>query len=174
MHSFAEQLSHDSVRLERLLPGPLEKVWAFLTESDKRARWLAGGEWDLRVGGKLELHFAHDQLSAEATPARYLGMQMSFTGRILRIEPPRLIEFTWVESNGVPSEVTFELESRADRVALRITHRKITSHEELLDVAGGWDVHVGILEDQFAGRAPRGFWSTHARLHDEYQRRFSA
>ena len=40
-------------RLERLLPGPIERVWAYVTESDKRATWLAGGEMELRVGGKV-------------------------------------------------------------------------------------------------------------------------
>ena len=31
------------VRFERLLPGPIERVWAYLTESDKRSLWLASG-----------------------------------------------------------------------------------------------------------------------------------
>jgi len=39
-----------TVRLERLLPGPIERVWAYLTEADKRATWFAGGMFDLRVG----------------------------------------------------------------------------------------------------------------------------
>ena len=33
-----------TVRFERVLPGPVERVWAYLTESDKRAKWLAAGE----------------------------------------------------------------------------------------------------------------------------------
>jgi uncharacterized protein YndB with AHSA1/START domain len=172
MHTFAERIAADSVRLERLLPGPLERVWAHLTESDKRARWLAGGEWELRVGGRIEMHFAHDRLQHEPTPAEYRDMPMSFTGKVLRVEPPRLIEFTWMESDGVATEVTFELAERGDQVALTITHRKITRHDELLDISGGWDVHVGILQDLFANRPPRGFWSTHARLAQEYARRF--
>ena len=77
-----------------------------------------------------------------------------------------------LESDGVASEVTFELSPRGDQVALIITHRKISNRAELLDIAGGWAVHVGILEDLLAGRTPRGFWSTHARLVEEYSRRF--
>ena len=50
-----------TVRLERLLPGPLERVWAYITESDKRAKWLAAGEFDLRVGGKVRLEFDNSQ-----------------------------------------------------------------------------------------------------------------
>ena len=42
----------DTVRLERLLPGPIERVWDYLTDSKKRGTWLATGTMDLRVGGK--------------------------------------------------------------------------------------------------------------------------
>ena len=55
-----------TIRFERLLPGPLERVWAYLTESKKRATWLAGGEFDLRVGGRIELIFDNDSLSDDA------------------------------------------------------------------------------------------------------------
>jgi hypothetical protein len=42
----------------------------------------------------------------------------------------------------------------------------------LLSVSGGWDVHVGILDDVLTEHAPRGFWSSHARLEAEYGQRF--
>ena len=51
-----------TVKLERLLPGPVERVWAYITESDKRAKWICGGEWDLRVGGKVILKWDHAKL----------------------------------------------------------------------------------------------------------------
>ena len=172
MHGYVNRIAPDAVRLERLLPGPLERAWSFLIESDKRARWLAGGEWELRPGGRIELNFQHDRLQSEPTPEKYRDMPMSFVGKVLRIEPPRLIEFTWMETNGVASEVTFELAERGEKVALTITHRKVEGRDMLLSVSGGWDVHVGILEDVLTGRPPRGFWSTHARLEQEYAQRY--
>ena len=42
----------------------------------------------------------------------------------------------------------------------------------LLSVSGGWDVHVGILEDVLTNQRPRGFWSTHEKLEREYARMF--
>ena len=57
-----------TVRLERLLPGPIERVWAYLTDSDKRATWFASGVFDLRVGGKADLHFDHSRISSEPSP----------------------------------------------------------------------------------------------------------
>src|SRR5256885_5566218 len=56
-----------TVKLQRLLPGPLERVWAYITESDKRAKWLAAGEVDPRLGGKIHLQFDHRKLSCERT-----------------------------------------------------------------------------------------------------------
>lgn len=42
---YGEKIAEESIRFERLLPGPIERVWAFLTESDKRGQWLAPAPW---------------------------------------------------------------------------------------------------------------------------------
>jgi len=172
MNDYATRIAPDAIRLERLLPGPIERIWAFLTESDKRARWLAAGEMELKPGGKVELNFDHNRISPEPTPAKYRDMPMGFTGKVMRCEPPRLLMFSWMESHGSHSEVTFELAERADKVLLTITHRKLEDRNALLSVSGGWDVHVGILEDVLTDQAPRGFWSSHARREQEYAVRF--
>jgi Activator of Hsp90 ATPase homolog 1-like protein len=53
-----------TIRFERLVPGPIERVWAYLIESDKRSKWLAFGEMEHRVGGMFELRFEHAKLSS--------------------------------------------------------------------------------------------------------------
>jgi len=173
MHAYADRIATDSVRIERLLPGPIERVWAYLTESDKRARWLAGGLMELRPGGKVALEFAHQQLSHEATPEKYRDMPTSVTGTVIRCEPSSLLAFTWIEGDGKHSEVTFELAARGEQVQLTITHRKLHDRETLLGVSAGWDAHLGILEDVLTSRTPRGFWSEHERLEQDYGKRFS-
>ena len=40
-----------TVRIERILPGPVERDWTYLTESDKRRQWFAAGPMELRPGG---------------------------------------------------------------------------------------------------------------------------
>ena len=65
---FGTLLESGVVRFERLLPGPIERVWAYLTEPEKRARWLAGGEMELWVGGRVELRSRHADLSPVAAP----------------------------------------------------------------------------------------------------------
>jgi uncharacterized protein YndB with AHSA1/START domain len=171
MNDMTTSTEQTTVRLERLLPGPIERVWAYLTESDKRATWLAGGVFDLRVGGKADLHFDHDNISSEKRPAdRPKDGKSDFPGKITRLEPPRLMSYTFAAA-GPESEVTFELEPRGNDVLLVITHRRIENRKTMVNVAGGWDAHVGILADRLNGVEPRPFWTTHAKLVREYEAR---
>lgn len=45
------------LRFERRLKHPVEKVWAALTDPERRAEWLAPGTIELRPGGRAELTF---------------------------------------------------------------------------------------------------------------------
>jgi uncharacterized protein YndB with AHSA1/START domain len=157
-----------TVRLERILPGPIERVWAYLTDSEKRKTWLAAGVFDLRVGGTADLHFDHTNITSEKPPEGK-GAHVS-PGRITRIEPPRLLSFTFGAA-GPESEVTFELEPEGKGVLLTITHVRVANRNTMIGVAAGWDAHVGILEDRLNGEPPRPFWASHARLKKEYEAR---
>lgn len=163
----------DTVRFERLLPGPIERVWAYITESDKRATWLASGPIELRLGGTVDLTWHHAELSAEkeAPPEykQYDGYRMQ--GRVTSCEPPRRLSFTWPDDTGHESEVCFELTARGNDVLLVLEHRRIGTHKMLLGDSAGWHAHIGILTDQLNGVEPRPFWTTHERLLAEYVRR---
>jgi uncharacterized protein YndB with AHSA1/START domain len=159
----------DTVRLERLLPGPVERVWSFITESDKRARWLAGGEFDLRMGGKIRLEFEHARLSSDkVTPEKYRGKGKGvFEGVITRLEPNRVLAHTW-NMGELDSEVTYTLEPRGKDVLLTVEHRRVKPRDLVMSIMSGWDVHTGILADVLNGVEPRPFWTTHAKLEKEY------
>jgi uncharacterized protein YndB with AHSA1/START domain len=160
-----------SVRLERLLPGPIERLWRYLTDAEMRSKWLAGGAFELRLGGLARLEFRHDTLSADPTPEAYRNAPCDFEGQITAYDPPRLLRYTWGASRGDASEVTFELEPVGDRVRLTLTHRKLADRAARTGVASGWHAHLALLEDALSGTAPRGFWSTFARADSEYRRR---
>ena len=173
MSDYGTILESGAIRFERLLPGPIERVWAYLTESDKRGKWLATGAVQPRLGGSVELHFRHADLSPhkEEIPEKYRQYECgaSFTAEVTRCEPPSLLSHTW----GDGSEVTFELTPQGEGVLLVLTHRRLTP-TEMQSVAGGWHTHLGILVDHLHGRTPKPFWSTHARLETEYERRIAA
>lgn len=170
-----ELIDHATVRIERLLPGPIERVWAWLAESDKRAKWLAAGELEPREGTTLELRFHHSQLSHEATPPRWSGAEGHVNHcHVVRCQPPRLLSLSWPEQHGEDSEVSFELISQEQDVLLVVTHRRLYDPATRNDVASGWHAHLGVLMDQLNGRPPRGFWSAHAAAEKLYEQHFAA
>jgi uncharacterized protein YndB with AHSA1/START domain len=173
-NTFAKVIEPDTVRIERVLPGPIERVWAYLTESNKRGKWFASGAMELRVGGKVELNFNHAELSSEKTyPEKHKdkAQGMRTTGEITRCEPPRVLAYKWFGGPGDSSEVMFELTPRGKEVLLVLTHSRLANRATVLGVSGGWHAHLGILEDNLNGVEPRPFWTTHAKLEAEYKRR---
>jgi uncharacterized protein YndB with AHSA1/START domain len=160
-----------TLRIERLLPGPIERLWAYLTEPEKRARWLAGGPMELRAGGRAELQFHHADLSAERTPPlklRRMEGGHTLVCCVTACDPPQLLSYTWGEDWG---EVTFELSPRGKDVLLVITHRRLGDRSTIASVSAGWHAHLAILADRLDDREPRGFWSTYMRLEAEYETR---
>ncbi len=176
MDRYGERIDEFTVRFERLLPGPIERVWSYLTEDDKRSLWLCGGETQLEIGGKVEMHFRNASLSKQPDiepPEKYrdLPETTSFSGTVTRCEPPTLLAHTW-DYEGQSSEVCYELEEQGEQVRLVLTHRKLGSYDEVISVSGGWHTHLDILGDVLDGREPRAFWKTHTPLEAEYRRRF--
>jgi uncharacterized protein YndB with AHSA1/START domain len=158
-----------SIRFERVLPGPIERVWSYLTESEKRGTWLATGEMELRPGGKMELNFHHADLSAEKDPpAKFQKMKdgVKTTGSIVRVERPRLLVFLWDGDTG-QTEVMFELSPQGKDVLLVLTHRRL-DRPTMLSVLPGWHAHLGVLEDRLREAEPRPFWTSFTRLEKEY------
>jgi uncharacterized protein YndB with AHSA1/START domain len=159
-----------TVRFQRLLPGPVERVWAYLTEPDKRATWLAGGAIDLRVGGRTVLEFDNARLSDDPIPAgKPPGAgKGTFDGVVTRLEPLRVLSHTWRWDSG-ETEVTYELTPQGTDVLLTVVHRRIGARGTVVAVMGGWEVHTGILADVLNGVPARPFWREVARLEPRYE-----
>ena len=160
-------------RLVRLLPGPIERVWDYLVDGEKRKKWLAGGPIEQRVGGSVELHFRHADIAPNEQPPdeykKYHDPGATMRGQVTRCEPPRLLSYTWggieVADN---SEVTFELTPQDDMVQLVLTHRRLPDRDETIGVSAGWHTHAAILIALLSGTTPVPFWATHTRLKAEY------
>lgn len=172
MSDFATVVSPTEIRFERLLPGPIETVWAYLTDEKKRGEWLASGPMEMRIGGKIGLSFKHSDLSPNKAPPPEQYREMDKTGHqavltVTEIDPPRRLAFTW----GDGSEVCFDLTSRGDKVLLILTHRKLANGADMAGNAGGWQCHLEILADKAYGRIPPAFWDVFRKYEGEYDRR---
>lgn len=177
MSDYGELIADDAVRFERILPGPIERVWSFLVEPGKRARWFCGGKTDAAVGGRIELHFHNATLSGEGDiepPEKHKDYNgpMTFYGTVIAYDPPRLLSHTW-EFEGNSSEVAYELTEQGDKVKLVLTHRRLRTREEVLSVCGGWHTHLDILKDILEDKTPRPFWKHHMAAEAAYETRLT-
>ena len=174
MDDYGQVPEHGVIRFERLLPGPIDRVWGYLTRSQERGTWLAEGEMELREGAPFTLYFFHAGLSPveETIPEKY---RKQFEGgctldcRVTHVDAPHKLSYLW----GGNTEVTFELTPQDDQVLLVLTHRRLGT-DLMVSVASGWHTHLGILVDHASGRTPRPFWSEHTRWEEEYSRRLSS
>ncbi len=111
-----------------------EKVWKFLTEREKMARWFHETNRDLIKTGPFE-YYRHD------TDAKDRKLMW---GDVLEVDPPTKLVHTfthqWLE--GVITTVTWELLSIEDGTQLTLTHEGIETYEELSGHDKGWDQHL--------------------------------
>lgn len=158
MSDYATSPAPKTVRLERLLPGPIDRVWAFLTEADKRKRWFAGG--DMSAKGDFSLFFQHKNITDEVGPEKYKTAIEGFLSpcEMVRWEPPKALAFWWGEADA-KSLVTWELFEKGGDVLFVITHTELPNRAEMVDVSGGWHAHADILEALLRGAKPKPFWA---------------
>jgi len=158
-----ERVAPDTIRLERMLDAPADKVWRYLTEAELRSQWFMGGT-DARPDSEFELLVDHDNLSSETVP--YPESYATFKGavwteKVIRFEPPRLLETTF--QGGKNGNVTYELFPEGDRTRLVLTHSGIQSGTGTQDFGSGWNSHLTVLQEKLAGRSVRDFWALHAK-----------
>ena len=157
----------------RTLPGPIERVWDYLTDPEKRARWFAGGPMEQRVGGKVRLEFLHKNIAPdEIPPAEYKDTHEkghSMEGIVTRCEPPRVLAYTF-GSEG-ESVATFELTPQGKDVLLVLTHRSRGGDLPYMASFGaGWHTHFTHLLALLEGAPRPPFWSLHAQLKVDYEK----
>ncbi len=160
-----------TLMIQRLLPGPVERIWAYLTESDLRRRWLAAGDMELKVGAPFEFVWRNDELTVP--PGRRpsgFAQEHRMQSRLTEVEPPHRLSFTWSGTG----EVTFALEPRGEAVLLTITHHQVADRSTLLKVSAGWHMHLDILVARTSGEEPEPFWDGWQRLQKDYERRLPA
>lgn len=172
---FGTRIAPDTVRLERRLPGPIDRVWRYLTDGELRSKWLAAGPLEPRVGGAVEHVFRNNDLTPgdDPPPARFASVADLYClrGCVTAWDPPRLLAYTWSEESGSPSEVRFELTLAGQEVLLVLTHTRLSTRDGLLSVSAGWHTHLAILRARLAEEDPPKFWRTFTRLEGDYDRR---
>jgi uncharacterized protein YndB with AHSA1/START domain len=167
-NAYGEITEPGTLTIQRRLPGPIERVWAYLTKSDLRRQWLAAGAMEMKVGASCELVWRNAELNdpPSPTPPGH-SEEHRMEVRITELDPPRKLAITWGSTGGV----TFELQPRGDDVLLTVTHHRVTDRDILRKVSAGWHMHLDVLAARIAGQQPQPFWDGWSKLQKDYERR---
>ena len=154
MKDFATITERSTIIFERHLPGPIERVWAYLTNPKFLAKWFSDGVVADSVGGDVRF-------------------DIGATGRITIYQPPQLLEYTWNEEEASVGPVAgalvrWELSREGDGVRLTLTHSRLPENEVLAHGAG-WHAFLHRLAACLNGRDPEPIESLFPRLKTAYE-----
>ncbi|HWA51002.1 MAG TPA: SRPBCC family protein [Dongiaceae bacterium] len=162
-------LDAHSVRFERLLPGPIELAWDYLTKPELLKTWFAEVSLQPRLGGAVEITMGADETGdCDAS---------SVSGVIREFSPPHVVAFSWLprrqrKDGSVEAvdegEVRFELASRGEQVLLILTHTRIPT-SELAGYGGGWHAFLDALEARIHNKAAVQVGAIYGDLHKSYE-----
>ena len=155
----------------RDLPGPIERVWDYLTKSELRQKWLCAGDVSPEVGGPIVFDFDHTRLSARPTPDTHKGGgDHHMVGEIRAFDPPQHIAFSWPSGEAeAPTEVVIRLTETESGVRLHLRHEKLMTMEYKSGASAGWHTHLDILGDLLNDRPGRDFWDHFLPLEQDYK-----
>ena len=162
-------INQQTLQFERLLPGPIERVWDYITDAEKRKLWFCGGTSGLQEGEKFTFVFHNSRLGypPESTPEKYKEFGDGFESEaiVVKYNKPTMFVMKW---EGL---VTFHLQEVGDQVLLTLTHENLQdTKESRVGTLAGWHTHLDILADQCNNRTPNSFWPKHMSLEKEYEK----
>jgi uncharacterized protein YndB with AHSA1/START domain len=173
MNKYGEVLEDGSMKFVRLMPAPIERVWSWLVDGEKRARWLGGGSDISHAGQTVRFEFQHQNLTPhdEAYPEKYKAMEqgVAYDVDIKTCDAPTRLVMVW--RDGQDSEIDIRLSEEGGETRLELVQRGGVSAEQFLGALGGWHAHLDIMVDKLGGETPKPFWKTHEALVEEYRDR---
>jgi uncharacterized protein YndB with AHSA1/START domain len=171
-------MSHDgsildlhTVEFKRLLPGPIELAWDYLTKQELLKTWFADVTIEPRVGGAVTIRFSDDE-SCNSTGVR---------GTVREFHRPHIVAFTWfqqrLQSDGSrqgvdEGSVRFELAERGEKVLLTLLHTGLPINE-LANHSAGWHAFLNNLDSLMSGRGKIDFMAVFRDLHPRYVERIA-
>jgi uncharacterized protein YndB with AHSA1/START domain len=159
---FGTLLDAQTIRFVRELPGPIERVWAYLTESDLKATWIGATEIPSTVGGETTMTWEGE----DGEP----GGGLTIRTRVF--DAPHVLEYDWIELHAPggairDSVVRFELAVHGDGVRLTLTHRALPI-DSYPTVAAGWHAHLDTLVAQLDGSGGPDAFARYAEIEPRY------
>lgn len=136
----AQFTKESAVRLERIVPGPIDRVWDFLIQPSRLPEWYGEGTIEGHPGGVVRLMSGH------------------IRGVVTQWQPPRRLTYTWnvfapnqTESDYPESYLSFSLQPHDSNVLLTVYHVPVLSRFEKQN-AMGWHTFLDMLSEALSGK----------------------
>lgn len=169
--AYGTLIGPDTLQIQRLLPGPIERVWSYLVDSELRKLWFADGQVELVEGAPFELVWRNDERAgAKGKRPNDVPEVHRMQSRIIEFDAPRKLVIAWSNTGNV----TFQLEPRGEGVLLTLTHAGFQTRSGLIGHSAGWHAHLDVLEALAFEREAPAFWSHVEALRGEYGDRLPA
>lgn len=147
-----------SLRFERRLSHPPEKVWQAITKSEELSRWFpADLQGNRTSGGKIRI-------------VSFTGQFPPAVGKFTAYEPPRLLEYTW-------GNEILRWELRPGKAGCVLVFTNVLDDNAVsigrADIASAWHACLDVLDFVLADQNPP--YSTNDRVvqvNPEYIKRF--
>jgi len=118
------------IRIERIIPAPIEEVFSAWTDPESMSLWLSPiGHADVEVDPRVDGRFRVVMVGADVS--------IEHSGEYLVFDPPRVLSFTWRSPYTGPEAsvvtVTLTPEGETTRMVLvheRLPAEQVTPHEE--------------------------------------------
>ncbi len=140
------------VIIERVLPAPLEKVFAFVTQQEYLSRWWGHG--DIATTNENADFTKLGSWFVEMHDSQ--GKRYKISGQVTKVQAPNLVAFTWgwhddTDQRGEESHVMIELEAiDDDKTRLVLNHRGLSTPGARQGHTAGWTSFLQKLEDGLA------------------------
>jgi len=174
MSDYGKQIGPAKLAFDRRFDAPIEKVWQFLVDPEKRKLWFCGGSTGEKAGAQIVFEFDHRRLSESDPPEKYATEEVvTHYGMILEYDPPTRLAFTWFESaEAGSSTVQIDLTSNPDgSTQLALVHTGVEGREIMLGVLAGWHGHFDLMAETLIGERMTDFWVRDQELEAHYAER---
>lgn len=133
-----------TVRIERLLPGPIDSVWGYFTDTKRLGEWLMPGVIENKQDGLIE--FVSPPVTRDLVPSVQPETEdIVSCGLIDQWDPPKVLSYSWNESvYDTSSHFKIELKESDGKVLLVMTHSHLDP-EWMVVTATGWHASLETL-----------------------------
>ena len=143
-----------TVRFERQLDAPRERVWELLTTAEGLERWLAPATVELSPTGSIDIDFGEGGMAG---------------GAIAELTPGFTVEFNWRFPGEPDSILRLELEEvGSGSTRLTLIHRLLPT-DQATGYGAGWHTHLDHLDAALANQSPGVWIDRFNELFPEYQ-----